>query len=71
MKLEEREERFLDIAQRKGYITYPQLMEGLEVQFEETVEGEVRFIGEILCDLEFITKLEIRDVLESMKVYIL
>jgi hypothetical protein len=71
MKLEEREERFLDIAQRKGYITYPQLMEGLEVQFEETVEGEVRFIGEILCDLEFITKLEIRDVPESMKVYIL
>ena len=43
-----------------------QLLEALELQIEEAVEGRARFIGEILCDLQFITKLELRDVLESM-----
>jgi len=66
LKLEEREECFGEIAKRKGYITWPQLREALEIQIEETVEGELRFVGEILCDLNFITKLEVRDVLESM-----
>jgi len=67
MTTEDKEERFGTIAQKKDYITWPQLLEALEVQIEEnTKKGEVRFIGEILCDLEFITKLEIRDVLESM-----
>ena len=65
-KVEDREERFGDIAQKKGYITWPQLLEALELQIEETVEGRVQFIGEILCDLQFITKLELRNVLESM-----
>ena len=65
-KVEDREERFGEIAQKKGYITWPQLLEALEHQIEETVEGRTRFIGEILCDLQFITKLELRDVLESM-----
>ena len=67
MTVEDREERFGEIVKRKGYITWPQLLGALEVQGEETIEGEVRFIGEILCDLEFITKLEVRDVLESME----
>ena len=65
-KVEDREERFGEIAQKKGYITWPQLLEALELQIEETVEGRVQFIGEILCDLQFLTKLELRDVLESM-----
>ena len=66
-KVEDREERFGEIAQKKGYITWPQLLEALEIQLRETFDkGEVRFIGEILCDLQFITKLELRDVLESM-----
>ena len=66
MKPEEREDYFGDVAQRKGYISWPQLREALEIQIEKTIEGEVRFIGEILYDLNFITKLQIRDVLESM-----
>ena len=67
MKLEDQEEHFADIAQKKGYISWSQLLEALRVQIEETTEkGEVRFIGEILCDLNLITKLEIRDVLESI-----
>ena len=65
-KVEDREERFGEIAQKKGYITWPQLLEALELQIKETVEGRVQFIGEILCDLQFLTKLELRDVLESM-----
>ena len=65
-KVEDREERFGEIAQKKGYITWPQLLEALELQIEEAVEGRTRFISEILCDLQFITKLELRDVLESM-----
>ena len=66
MNPEEREDCFGDVAQRKGYISWPQLREALEIQIEKTIEGEVRFIGEILYDLNFITKLQIRDVLESM-----
>jgi len=67
LKLEKMEECFGDVAQRKGYITWPQLLEALEIQIEEiTKKGEVRFIGEILCDLNFTTKLEVRDVLETM-----
>ena len=67
MKLEDQEEHFADIAQKKGYISWSQLLEALELQIEETTKkGEVRFIGEILYDLDFITKLELRDVLESI-----
>lgn len=67
MKTEDREERFGTIAQEKGYISWPQLLEALEIQIaENTKKGERRFIGEILYDLTFITKLQIRDVLESM-----
>ena len=65
-KAEDREERFGDIAQKKGFSTWPQLLEALELQIQEVSEGKTRFIGEILCDLQFITKLELRDVLESM-----
>ena len=68
MKAEDREEHFGTIAQKKGYITWPQLLEALELQIEENTEkGEDRFIGDVLCDLKFMTKLQVRDVLESMK----
>ena len=66
MKFEEMEERFRDIALKKGYITWPQLRQALETQIEETIGGEVRFIGEILCDLNFMTKLQAREVLETI-----
>ena len=68
MKTDDREERFGTLSQKKGYITWPQLLEALEIQIEEnTKKGEDRFIGAILCDLTFMTKLEVRDVLESME----
>jgi len=68
MKTEDREERCGVISQKKGYITWPQLLEALEIQIEEnTKKGEFRFIGQILCDLNFMTKLEARDVLDSME----
>jgi hypothetical protein len=68
MKTEDREERFGTIAEKKGYISWPQLLEALELQIEEyTKKGEARFIGEVLCDLKFMTKLQVRDVLESME----
>ena len=67
MKTEDREERFGTIAEQKGYISWPQLLQALEIQIEEnTKKGEDRFIGDVLCDLKFMTKLEVKDVLESM-----
>lgn len=68
MKTEDREERFGAMAEKKGYISWPQLLEALEIQIEENTEkGEDRFIGDVLCDLNFITKLQVKDVLESME----
>jgi len=68
MKAEDREERFGTIAEKKGYISWTQLLEALELQIEEnTKKGEDWFIGDLLCDLNFMTKLEVRDVLESME----
>ena len=68
MKAEDRAERFGAIAEKKGYISWPQLLKALEIQIEEnTKKGEDRFIGDVLCELEFMTKLQVRDVLESME----
>ena len=68
MKPEDREERFGTIAVKKRYISWPQLLEALEIQIEEnTKKGEDWFIGDLLCDLEFMPKLQVRDVLESME----
>jgi len=68
MKTEDREERFVTIAVKKGYISWPQLLQALELQIEENTEkGEDRFIGDVLCDLNFMTKLQVRDVFESME----
>jgi hypothetical protein len=68
MKTEDREGHFGTIAQKKGYISWPQLLEALEIQIEENTEkGEDRFIGEVLCDLTFMTKLQVKDLLESME----
>ncbi len=67
MKTKDYQERFGEIAQEKGYITWPQLREALEIQIDETIEkGEVRFIGQILYDLQFLTKLELQNVIEFL-----
>ena len=68
MKTQDREERFGTMAIKKGYISWPQLLRALEIQIEENTEkGEDRFIGDVLCDLGFMTKLQVKDVLESME----
>ena len=68
MKTQDREERFGTMAIKKGYISWPQLLRALEIQIEENTEqGEDRFIGDVLCDLKFMTKLQVRDVFESME----
>jgi hypothetical protein len=64
LKTEDREELFGEIAKKEGFITWPQLRQALETQIKETIKGEVRFIGEILCDLNFMTELQAREVLE-------
>ena len=56
------------IGKRIFVLCLPRI-KALELQIEEnTQKGELRFIGEILCDLNYITKLELRDVLESIAI---
>jgi hypothetical protein len=40
MKPEDQEERFGEMAQRKGYISWLELLEGLELQIERTQKKE-------------------------------
>jgi len=68
MPAEAIENRFGIAAERKGYITSPQLVKALEIQVIENIrDGEHRFVGEILHDQELITRPQINDVLESIK----
>jgi len=56
------------VAEKKGYITSTQLVDALEIQVNENIrDREHRFVAEILCDQGNITRLQINDVLESMK----
>lgn len=62
------EERFCMVAVKKGYITEGQLVKALEAQVAENMrEGEHRFIGEILVEEELITRLQIKDVMDSIE----
>ena len=38
MKLEDQEEHFTDIAQKKGCISWSQMLEALEIQLQETFD---------------------------------
>lgn len=62
------EDRFGMVAVRKGYITQEQLVKALEIQVTENIrDGAPRFVGEILVEQNVMTKLQIRDVLDSME----
>ena len=67
MTIQELEKRFGTIAVEKGFITLQQLVDALEIQVRENLAGaKHRLIGEILCDLGFLTQPQIKEVLKSM-----
>ena len=58
------EYRFGYIAEKKGYITADELIGALEIQVRENIDKkEHRFIGNILCNLGYITEDQINKVL--------
>jgi hypothetical protein len=62
------EDRFGIVAVRKGYITEEQLVKAFESQVTENIsDGIHRFVGGILIEQDVMTKLQVRDVLESME----
>ncbi|MGM0426930.1 MAG: hypothetical protein ACQEQ7_06805 [Thermodesulfobacteriota bacterium] len=64
------EERFCMVAVKKGYLTESQLVKALEIQVAENMRvGKHRFVGEILVKEELITRLQIKDVMESLETF--
>jgi len=64
MALQDLERCLCATAVRKGYITLDQLMEVLQIQVRENVEGKKhRLTGQILCDLGYMTLPQIEEVL--------
>ncbi len=67
MNKETIEEKFGAVAEQKGFISPTQFLKALEIQVKENVEeGKHRFIGSILLEEGFITRLQINDVLDAM-----
>jgi hypothetical protein len=64
MAIEELEKRFGTMAVGKGFINFDQLMEALEIQEREDMEGKKhRLIGKILFDIGLMTLPQIEEVL--------
>jgi hypothetical protein len=54
------------VAVQKGFITLDQLIEAIDVQAEESIEGRMhRLIGEILLEKGYISTPQIYEVLEE------
>jgi len=67
MPMKQIEKRFGTMAIEKGFITIDQLLDALEVQVREDLEGvKHRLIGRILYDLGFLTLSQIERVIGSM-----
>jgi hypothetical protein len=67
MSLERLDKRFGIAAIERGFITPEQLYEAIKIQVMEELEGAKRqLIGEILREKEYITNLQIDEVLLSM-----
>ena len=63
-KIEHYEKRFGIIAIENGFITPDQLTEALKIQVYEDIEYKThRLIGEILLDKDYITAMQIQEVL--------
>jgi hypothetical protein len=68
MTLQDLEQRFGATAIGKGYITLDQLMEALQIQVRENIEGKMhRLTGRILCDLGYMTLQQVEEVLAHMR----
>ena len=56
------------VAVRKGYINSSQFVKALELQaVENAQDGVYRFVGQILLEQGVLTKLQLKDILESME----
>ena len=61
------EKQFGIIAIEKGYITSEMLIEGLKIQVEEEIEFHThRLIGEILMEKDYITAMQIQEILNTI-----
>jgi len=62
------EERFGVIGERKGYITPAELVKALEIQALENIkDGVHRFVGEILIEQGYLTRVQLDDILRSIE----
>lgn len=61
------EKQFGIIAIEKGYITPVMLIEALKVQVEDEVEFHThRLIGEILMEKDYLTAMQIQEILNTI-----
>ena len=68
MSIETLQEEFGVIAEQRGFVSPTQIMEALEIPLNENTEKEnYRFIASVLYDQGFITKTQINEVLDSLK----
>ena len=67
MTIEQLEKRFGTVAAEKGFITKDELIEAMNIQVKEDIEGKKhRLIGTILFDQGVITLQQVDEVLKSM-----
>ena len=61
------EKQFGILAIQKGFISQDKLMQALNIQVNEDMEGlKHRLIGEILLDIDYITAGQIQEILNIM-----
>jgi len=62
------EQRFGEVAARKGFITLKHLVQAMTIQVqEEAKSGEHRLLGEILIDMGIMKASQVNEVLNAMK----
>jgi hypothetical protein len=67
VSLQNLERRFGITAVQKGFITVDQLIEALSTQIMEELEkSEHRLIGEILVEKQYLTAVQIKEVLKFL-----
>ena len=67
MSVEKLDKRFGIVAVEKGFITAEQLIEAMKTQIMEEIKNSKHLlIGEILRDKGYLTKAQVREVLETM-----
>ena len=68
MTLETLQEEFAVIAEQRGFVSPAQIMEALEIPVNgNTVKENYRFIASLLYDQGFITRTQINEALDSLK----